>query len=369
MRGYLSCAAILVRCESVDAGFLKSIDVGMLAAPCWCPAATVHCVSSGSDQFLRRSFRAEGQPAYAPFGRRSGCPWVTAGDRSFPPVLARIWHGRSDRHVLVRLLPLPQVTVSALRDVVCSLNLEASMATPMASPTGGDYDAYAREYAPNVAWRERGSAEDDPFGILPSMLDLLGDVSDQRVLDAGCGEGYLARVLAACGARVTGVDISPRLIEQAREKSPDGAIDYRVADLSLPLPEPTGSFDVVGSYLVLNDVPDYRGFARTIASVLSAGGRAVLAFNNPYYGVLSRHVTDYFDSGRVSPYRGLWSAGIKVYYYHRTLEEYLDAFLSSGLRLAKLADLTGLADDHPPHAIVPEGDRFPRFMMLGFVKP
>ena len=47
----------------------------------------------------------------------------------------------------------------------------------------------------------------------------------------------------------------------------------------------------------------------------------------------------------------------------------LDAFLSSGLCLTKLADLAGLADDHPPHAIVPEDDRFPRFMLLGFVKP
>jgi SAM-dependent methyltransferase len=243
------------------------------------------------------------------------------------------------------------------------------MAIPMASPAGGDYDAYAREYAPSVAWRECGGAEDDPFGILPPMLDLLGDLSSQRVLDAGCGEGYLARVLAACGARVTGIDISPRLVEQAREKSPDGAIAYRVADLSHPQPELAGSFDVVASYLVLNDVPDYLGFARTIGGVLSPGGRAVLAFNNPYYGFLSRHVNDYFDSGRVSPYRGLWSAGIKVYYYHRTMEEYLDAFLSSGLRLTKLADLASLAYDHPPHAIVPEGDRFPRFMLLGFVKP
>jgi hypothetical protein len=63
------------------------------------------------------------------------------------------------------------------------------MAMSMASPAGGDYDAYAREYAPNVAWRERGGAEYDPFGILPPLLDLLGDLSDQNVLDAGCGDG------------------------------------------------------------------------------------------------------------------------------------------------------------------------------------
>jgi len=69
----------------------------------------------------------------------------------------------------------------------------------------------------------------------------------------------------------------------------------------------------------------------------------------------------------------LWAAGIKVYYYyyyyyHRTLEEYLDAFLSAGFRLTKLADVPALAADHPPHSIVPEGVCFPRFMLLGFVK-
>ena len=242
------------------------------------------------------------------------------------------------------------------------------MAMPMAGGAGGDYEAYAREYAPTVARREQGGVDDDPYGILPPLLGLLGNLVGSSVLDAGCGEGYLARVLAARGARVTGIDISPALIRQARAKDTDGAIEYRAADLSQQLPELASSFDAVASYLVLNDVPGYQGFARTIADVLRPGGSAVLAFNNPYYGVLSRHVTDYFDSGRVSPYRGFWKVGVKIYYYHRTLEDYLDAFLSCGLQLTKLADLPALADVHPPHAIVPEGDRFPRFMLLSFAK-
>jgi SAM-dependent methyltransferase len=144
----------------------------------------------------------------------------------------------------------------------------------MTNPPGGDYDAYADEVRQDVAWREQGGPGADPDGILPPMLDLLGDLGGRRVLDAGCGEGYLARVLAASGAQVTGMDISPRLIEQARSQDPDGAIDYRVADLSRPLPEQAASFDAMASHLVLNDVPDYRGFARTIAGVLRPGGRA-----------------------------------------------------------------------------------------------
>ena len=240
------------------------------------------------------------------------------------------------------------------------------MAMP-ARPEGGDYDAFAAEYAPNVAWREQGGPAGDPFGIVPALLARLGEIRGLRVLDAGCGEGYLTRILAAAGADATGIDISPRLIAQARAKDPGGDITYQVADLSKPLPGPP--FDVIASYLVLNDVPDYRGFAATLAGALRPGGVAVLAFNNPYGGVIHGHVTDYFDSGSVSPYRGLWASGIKVFYYHRTLEEYLDSFLAAGLRLTKLTDLRALADAHPPHALVPDGIAFPRFMLLSFEKP
>ena len=52
------------------------------------------------------------------------------------------------------------------------------------------YDAYAHAYAAYVTQREQGDAGDD-LGILPHLLALLGDVSGRRVLDAGCGEGYL----------------------------------------------------------------------------------------------------------------------------------------------------------------------------------
>jgi 2-polyprenyl-3-methyl-5-hydroxy-6-metoxy-1,4-benzoquinol methylase len=235
-----------------------------------------------------------------------------------------------------------------------------------------DYDAYPAEYAVYTARREAGGIDGDPLEILPSFLDLLGGVAGQRVLDAGCGDGYLARVLAVRGARVTGVDLSPNLIALARARDPDGAIAYHVGDLSAPLPEALerlGRFDAIASFLVLNDVVDYRGFAATLAAALKPGGRLILALNNPYGAVVRRHVADYFDSGAVSPYRGLWAAGIKVYHYHRTLEEYLDAFLGAGLCLVKLADLPAVVTVHGPDTILPEGHRFPRFMLLAFAKP
>lgn len=237
------------------------------------------------------------------------------------------------------------------------------------TPKTSDYDSCAAAYAVYVARREQGGVAGDPLGILPPMLDVLGDVTGRMALDAGCGEGYLARVLAARGARVTGIDISPRLIELARAKDPRSEIDYRVADLSAPLPADAGRFDVVARHLVLNDVENYRGFAATLAAVVKPGGRLVLALNNPYGAVFRKHVADYFDSGAESLYQGLAAVGIRAQFYHRTLEEYLDAFLTTALRLTKLADLPAVTSTHGADTILPEGYRFPRFMLLVFAQP
>jgi hypothetical protein len=56
------------------------------------PATIPHSDRLGKE-FRHRSFQAGGQPARVQLGGRLRCPWLTADDRSFPPVLARTWHG------------------------------------------------------------------------------------------------------------------------------------------------------------------------------------------------------------------------------------------------------------------------------------
>ena len=231
-------------------------------------------------------------------------------------------------------------------------------------PDPNPWDAYAEAYARAVAQREQADPAHAP--LVSRLLECLGDVADRDVLDACCGEGFLARILAARGAQVTGIDLSPRLIQLARRQDPAGAIDYRVADLSRPLPELHAHFDRIGSLLALNDVADHRGFAATLAALARPGARVALAFNNPYSFLVrgEGHVTDYFASGARGIYGGM-SALLQgtVRYYHRTLEEYVAAFLDAGLRLTMLADVPHTPP--PP----PDGRRFPFFMILAFAKP
>jgi len=98
---------------------------------------------------------------------------------------------------------------------------------------------------------------------LPSQLE------GRTILDAGCGTGALAVEAARRGAHVTAIDLSPTLIELARERLPSelggGRIDFRVGDM---FDERLGRFDHV---VAMDSLIHYD--ATDIVRVLSAFGR------------------------------------------------------------------------------------------------
>lgn len=231
-----------------------------------------------------------------------------------------------------------------------------------------EYDDYATQYSAMVKQREQAGIEHEP--LMPSFLKLLGDISGLSVLDAGCGQGYLSRILAERGALVTGIDISPNLIQMARKQDPDHKIAYQVADLCQPLSQYRQTFDLAASHFVLDDVYDYKGFLSTLHSVITAGGRLVLTMNNPYSLVVRGHVHDYFDTGKPVLYRGMAEEGVRVHFCYHTLEEYLDACFAAGFLLQRLLDIPTPVERYKYHsdALIKPGYHFPFFIVLSLLK-
>jgi len=117
----------------------------------------------------------------------------------------------------------------------------------------------------------------------PAMYTLLGDVSGQRVLDAGCAAGHYAEWLVSRGASVLALDASPKMVELARQRLGDAA-DARLADLNAPLDfVATGSFDVILSSLVLDYIRDWDQLFREFDRVLVPAGRLIFSVHHPFF--------------------------------------------------------------------------------------
>ncbi|MEU4546786.1 class I SAM-dependent methyltransferase [Nonomuraea dietziae] len=112
-----------------------------------------------------------------------------------------------------------------------------------------------------AAWRER------LISWLPAQ--------PSRVLDVGCGTGTLARLLAEEGHTVTGVDLSPRMVELARAKVVGLPVEVLTGDAADP-PVGEARFDVLLCRHVVWTMPDPHAALRRWRELVRPGGRLVL---------------------------------------------------------------------------------------------
>jgi 2-polyprenyl-3-methyl-5-hydroxy-6-metoxy-1,4-benzoquinol methylase len=208
---------------------------------------------------------------------------------------------------------------------------ERGMSTKLQQNT---YEQFADTYAQAYAQPRTTSFNSNLDLVIPRLVEVIGSVEGLTVLDAGCGEGIVSRSLVGTATRLVGIDIVPQLIAYARARDPTQSIIYEVHDLCRPLPHYHHTFDLIVSNLVLNDVPDYRGFITTLSASLKPSGRMVLSLNNPYSALLREKVEDYFDSEAVAQY-----AFGPATYFHRTMEQYIQAFHAADLVLCRLYDV------------------------------
>ena len=104
------------------------------------------------------------------------------------------------------------------------------------------------------------------------LKQLPADLSGLRVLDLGCGTGYFSQQLKQLGANVVCADLSPAMLEQARERCGENSVTYVHADAE-ELPFSAGEFDIVFSSLALQWCDDLSTPLAEIRRVLKPLGR------------------------------------------------------------------------------------------------
>lgn len=140
-----------------------------------------------------------------------------------------------------------------------------------------DPELVRREYASEEGLRARLSA----YAGIPRpdardvAFEAVREARPEHVLEVGCGSGETAaRINDELGATVVAVDISPRMVELARERG----VDAREGDVQ-DLPFAGASFDCVVANWMLYHVPDLDRGLGELARVLRPGGRLVAATN------------------------------------------------------------------------------------------
>src|SRR5258708_5515318 len=111
----------------------------------------------------------------------------------------------------------------------------------------------AERFADLASLRFRDADYLDHESWIRAAFAMLGDVSGKRVLDYGCGHGMASVVLARHGADVTGFDLSPGYVDEARRRAVANEVAANFCEANAEeLPFPDRSFDTVWGSAILH---------------------------------------------------------------------------------------------------------------------
>jgi ubiquinone/menaquinone biosynthesis C-methylase UbiE len=146
-------------------------------------------------------------------------------------------------------------------------------------PAGPDTRAYYDEFSKGY---ERLRGPNDPAGYHALVDDLEVDFASRfaaggDVLEVGCGTGLILERLARVARRAEGIDLSPGMLEKARERGLS-AREGTATDL----PYPDASFDVTCSFKVLAHVESIERALAEMIRVTRPNGVVLAEFYNPW---------------------------------------------------------------------------------------
>ena len=162
------------------------------------------------------------------------------------------------------------------------------------SAAGGAYDEISRQIADS----------------LQHAVDRLAPKPNEKVLDLATGTGWTARLVAATGAKTTGVDIAEEKVKAARELS-DKSIDFRVGDAEA-LTFGDDAFDAVISTCGIQFVTKPEDAAAELARVIRPGGRFVATLWTPestvadMFKIFKKYMSAPADPSKAPPSPFLW---------------------------------------------------------------
>ncbi len=177
------------------------------------------------------------------------------------------------------------------------------------------------------------------FPTIEKWLELKGN---ETILDAGCGNGSLARLMAKKGAEVLGIDFSATLIQQARMRSQEFKL-MQYEEMSLTDREKLRdlakrrTFDRIVCSMVLHDISSVVPFFECLHLLINPKGSFIFSIPHPFFnspsvlfeppGCLT--ISGY-DKQKTSKLRSKPGQPIEQLVFHRPLREYFNLLIDHG---------------------------------------
>jgi SAM-dependent methyltransferase len=213
------------------------------------------------------------------------------------------------------------------------------------------WDANAQTWAAEV---RAGHDRTHELFTSPRFLEFLPDLAGLSVIDLGCGEGRYTRTFARRGVRMTGVDISPGMLDLARQeeaRAPLG-IRYQLESSAELRAFADHSFDAAVSTMALMDTPNFPAVARQAFRVIRPGGGFFFSVLHPCFmgrgstwgkdlagRIEGRLIPDYWGD---EPYVEQWGFNdappFSIHYFPYRLEDYINGLCAVGFRIERVQE-------------------------------
>lgn len=221
------------------------------------------------------------------------------------------------------------------------------------------------------------------FNVLtPEILNIIGNVRGKKVIDAGCGEGYLSRTLSREGGKVIGIDVSKTMIREAllQERYEDLGTKYILCDLTDPIPIESGSVDIIVANMVFFSIREIEKVIKNLSGYLSKDGEFIFSILHPCFhlnnyqwenihllntrnGVLSTSISESYHDERLieRPYIDSFH---KISVYLRSIEFYLQLFLKNGYTISDFREPILRLDNEKGGGRYYHAHFIPRFLIV-----
>ena len=181
--------------------------------------------------------------------------------------------------------------------------------------------------------------------IIPLAVEELA--GRHKILDLGCGDGQIARALAAQGSDVLGVDPTQLHIDVAIERG--GGPRYLLGGAT-NIPADDETFDAVVACLVFEHIDQMDEAMTEVARVLKPNGQFSFFLNHP---LLQTPGSGWIDDHIIDPPEQYWRIGpylvetesieevekdVYILFIHRPLSRYVNALLANGMSLERMVE-------------------------------